>query len=76
MEVPIQTLHLFLPLDQKLIELQKSLSHDEWNKQTVATKWTVKDVAAHLLDRNMRTLSGNGVIFHFIIGETKIQSIL
>lgn len=57
MEVPIQTLHLFLPLDQKLIELLKSLSHDEWNKQTVAAQWTVKDVAAHLLDGNMRTLA-------------------
>lgn len=57
MEVPIQTLHLFLPLDQKLIELLKSLSYDEWNKQTVAGQWTVKDVAAHLLDGNMRTLA-------------------
>jgi len=57
MEVPIQTLHLFLPLDQKLIELLKSMSHNEWNKQTVAASWTVKDVAAHLLDGNMRTLA-------------------
>ncbi len=57
MEVPIQTLYLFLPLDQKLIELLKSLSYDEWNKQTVAEQWTVKDVAAHLLDGNMRTLA-------------------
>jgi len=57
MEVPIQTLHLFLPLDQKLIELLKSLSQDEWNKQTVATQWKVKDVAAHLLDGNIRNLA-------------------
>ncbi len=57
MEVPIQTLHLFLPLDQKLIELLKSLSNEEWNKQTVAGSWTVKDVVAHLLDGNMRTLA-------------------
>jgi len=57
MEAPIQTLHLFLPLDQKLIELLKSLSLDEWNKQTVAAQWTVKDVVAHLLDGNMRTLA-------------------
>jgi len=57
MEVPIQTLHLFLPLDQQLIELLKSLSHKEWNKQTVAGSWKVKDVAAHLLDGNMRTLA-------------------
>ncbi len=56
-EVPIPTLHLFLPLDQKLIELLKSLSHEEWNKPTVARLWTVKDVVAHLLDGNMRTLA-------------------
>jgi len=55
-EVPIPTLHLFQPLDQKLIELLNSLSYDEWNKPTVA-RWTVKDVVAHLLDGNMRTLA-------------------
>lgn len=56
-EVPIPTLHLFLPLEQKLIELLKSLSNDEWNRPTVARLWTVKDVVAHLLDGNMRTLA-------------------
>ncbi len=55
--VPIQTLHLFLPLEQKLIELLKSLSEDEWQTFTLARKWTVKDVAAHLLDGSIRTLA-------------------
>ncbi|WAC13877.1 maleylpyruvate isomerase N-terminal domain-containing protein [Dyadobacter pollutisoli] len=53
----IETVHLFPQLDAKLIELLKSLSPDDWNKPTVARLWTVKDVAAHLLDGNMRTLS-------------------
>ncbi|MEY4929795.1 MAG: hypothetical protein RI909_519 [Bacteroidota bacterium] len=57
MNVPIQTLHLFLPLDQKLIELLKSLSSEDWKKPTVAKLWTVKDVAAHLLDGNIRVLA-------------------
>lgn len=57
MDVPIPTLHLFLPLDQKLIGLLKSLSPDDWKKPTVAKLWTVKDVAAHLLDGNLRTLA-------------------
>jgi Mycothiol maleylpyruvate isomerase N-terminal domain len=57
MEVPIPTLHLFLPLDQKLIELLKSLSSADWNKKTVASLWIVKDVVAHLLDGNIRTLA-------------------
>jgi uncharacterized protein (TIGR03083 family) len=51
------TLHLFPILDQKLMELLKSLSPAEWEAQTVAKLWKVKDVAAHLLDGNFRTLS-------------------
>ncbi len=54
---PIQTLHLFEPLEQKLIELLKSLSPTDWNKSTVAKLWTVKDVAAHLLDTSIRTIA-------------------
>lgn len=55
--VPIKTVHLFPVLDHKLIELLKSLSADDWNKPTVARLWTVKDIAAHLLDGNIRTIS-------------------
>ncbi|MBN8577537.1 MAG: maleylpyruvate isomerase N-terminal domain-containing protein [Cytophagales bacterium] len=51
----IQTLHLIEPLEAKLIDLLHSLSDAEWNKPTVAKKWTVKDVAAHLLDTSVRT---------------------
>ncbi len=54
---PIQVLHLFPVLDQKLTELLDSLSPDEWNQLTIAGKWTVKDIAAHMLDGNLRTLS-------------------
>ena len=57
MQIPIPTLHLFPKLDQKLLELLKSLSAEEWNKPTLAKQWTVKDIASHLLDGNMRTLS-------------------
>jgi len=56
-KVPIPTLHLFLPLDQKLIGLLKSLSSEDWEKSTLAKLWTVKDVAAHLLDGNLRTVA-------------------
>lgn len=54
---PIEVLHLFPLLDKKLIGLLKSLTPDEWQMQTVAKLWKVKDVAAHLLDGNIRTLS-------------------
>lgn len=39
------------------MELLKSLTSDEWDMQTVAKSWKVKDVAAHLLDGNLRGLS-------------------
>src|SRR5687768_2367839 len=53
----IQTTHLFHIIDEKLIELLKSLTEEQWNKQTIAKLWTVKDIASHLLDGNLRTLS-------------------
>ncbi|MBY0477337.1 MAG: maleylpyruvate isomerase N-terminal domain-containing protein [Chitinophagaceae bacterium] len=53
----IHTAHLFPLLDQQLIALLKSLSAAEWNQRTIAKLWTVKDIAAHLLDTNLRTLS-------------------
>ncbi|MEP6925022.1 MAG: maleylpyruvate isomerase N-terminal domain-containing protein [Pyrinomonadaceae bacterium] len=46
----IETLELYPLLDAKLIELLESLSPEEWHAPTVAGFWTVKDVAAHLLD--------------------------
>lgn len=55
--IPIPTLHLFPVLDKLLIELLGSLTPADWNKPTVARLWTVKDIAAHLLDTNMRTIS-------------------
>lgn len=55
--VPIQTLHLFPKLDQKLIELLKSLTAEEWKSPTLAKQWTVKEIASHLLDGNLRTIS-------------------
>lgn len=56
-DVPIDTRTLFQPLDHLLIDLLKSLKPEDWNSPTVAKAWTVKDVASHLLDGNLRTLS-------------------
>lgn len=53
----IKTAHLFLPLHNKLIELLRSLDAADWNKPTLAKQWTVKDIASHLLDGSIRTLS-------------------
>src|SRR5687768_10838656 len=54
---PIEVKHLFPALDKELVSLLRSLTPEEWNKSTIAKKWTVKDIAAHLLDGNLRTLS-------------------
>lgn len=54
---PIKTLDLFRVLDSKLLELLSGLPPNDWGKVTLASPWTVKDVAAHLLDGNIRTLS-------------------
>jgi len=40
-----------------LIELLRSLTPQDWEKQTVAPQWKVKDVAAHLLDTQLRRLA-------------------
>jgi uncharacterized protein (TIGR03083 family) len=54
---PILTIDLFPILEGKLIELLRCLRHDEWSRSTLAKRWTVKDVAAHLLDGDLKRLS-------------------
>jgi len=54
---PIFVVDLFPKLDARLIELLRSLSAADWERQTIAPLWRVKDVAAHLLDTNLRRLS-------------------
>lgn len=56
-KTPIQTSHLFPLIDKMLIDLLNSLTEQEWNTLTVAKRWNVKDVSAHLLDGNLRGLS-------------------
>jgi uncharacterized protein (TIGR03083 family) len=54
---PIGLVDLLPVLDGKLLELLKSLTPEQWQAQTVAKRWKVKDVVAHLLDGNIRILS-------------------
>ena len=57
MAEPILTAHLFPLLEAKLLELLRLLTPIEWETQTIAPAWKVKDVAAHLLDTQLRKLS-------------------
>jgi uncharacterized protein (TIGR03083 family) len=54
---PIFTAQLFPKLEAKLIELLYSLTPGDWEKQTLAPKWKVKDVGAHLLGTQVRKLA-------------------
>ena len=54
---PILVGDLFAPLNDELVELLRDLEPDEWSAPTVAGSWTVKDVAAHLLDTALRRIS-------------------
>ena len=54
---PILCAPLLRRVDEKLIELLRALPASEWDAQTVAPRWKVRDVAAHLLDTVLRKLS-------------------
>lgn len=54
---PIDVIELFPVLNKELVTFLKKLSPDDWQKQTVARLWKVKDVVAHLVDGNNRQIS-------------------
>lgn len=54
---PILTADRFAPLHAELVRLLKGLTAEEWLNPTVAGAWTVKDIAAHLLDTAIRRLA-------------------
>lgn len=54
---PILCAPLLRKVDGELIHLLRELSGNEWDLQTIAPRWKVRDVAAHLLDTALRKLS-------------------
>jgi uncharacterized protein (TIGR03083 family) len=54
---PIDTASLFAPLHAELITLLRSLTPAQWLLPTVAGRWRVRDVAAHLLDGSLRRVA-------------------
>src|ERR1700752_3800800 len=47
----------FAPLRGHLLTLLSDLTDDDWARTTAATRWTVKDVATHLLGGDIVILS-------------------
>lgn len=56
---PLYTADLFAPLHDRLLDLLRGFSPEDWERPTVAGSWQVRDVAAHLLDVDLRKLSVN-----------------
>ncbi|HEX6911263.1 MAG TPA: maleylpyruvate isomerase N-terminal domain-containing protein [Longimicrobium sp.] len=53
---PVETASLFAPLHEALIRLLRGLSPEDWERPATP-RWRVRDVAAHLLDGDVRRLS-------------------
>ena len=54
---PIFVADLFGEIHEELLKLLRGLSNEDWYKPTVAGSWLVRDIAAHLLDSDIRRLS-------------------
>jgi uncharacterized protein (TIGR03083 family) len=54
---PVFLLDRFVRLHAELMSLLRGLSRDDWSRPTACALWSVKDIAAHLLDSSMRRLS-------------------
>lgn len=70
---PCDTVPLFRPLARELVGMLRELSADEWLRPTVAGAWRVRDIAAHLLDGQLRRLSALRDS-HFTRPDRPIQS--
>lgn len=53
----IDVIPIFPSLNNALIDLLKGLKPQDWERKTVCSQWTVKDITVHLLDTNLRRLS-------------------
>ncbi len=54
---PIHTVELFPAIHAELIALLRALDERDWARPTLAKSWRVCDVAAHLLDGDLRKLA-------------------
>ena len=54
---PVFLLDRFVRLHTELMSLLRDLSPADWSRPTACALWSVKDIAAHLLDSSIRRLS-------------------
>jgi uncharacterized protein (TIGR03083 family) len=48
---------MFRPVCSALVTLLRTLQAEDWERQTIAGTWVVRDIVAHLLDTALRRLS-------------------
>ena len=54
---PVDTSSLLVPIHEELVGLLRALAPEQWLLPTTAGAWRVRDVAAHVLDGQLRRLS-------------------
>jgi uncharacterized protein (TIGR03083 family) len=54
---PTDTRSFFRPVSSDLVTLLRGLPPADWHRKTVAGRWVVRDVVAHLVDVTLRRLS-------------------
>lgn len=54
---PTDTRHLFRPVSSELVALLRTIPPPDWQRPTVAGRWRIRDVVAHLIDLTYRRLS-------------------
>ncbi len=54
---PIDTRALFRPVSAALVTLLRELPVEDWQRPTIAGRWQVRDIVAHLLDSTLRRLA-------------------
>ena len=54
---PVYTAPLLRPLRGELLDVLRGLTAEQWEAPTVAGVWRVRDVAAHLLDGDLRKVA-------------------
>lgn len=54
---PTDTRALFRPLAAELTAVLRTLTPSDWDRQTIAGSWLVRDVVAHIVDLSCRRLS-------------------
>src|SRR5918993_4928357 len=70
---PVETAPLFAPLLAELLALLRGLTPGDWHRSTVAGRWRVRDIAAHLLDGDLRKIA----VYrdqHLLVPEQPIDS--